>query len=206
MKCLHCSNSAPQEIVASYSQVEDMYSDPHRRQVIGEAGPVFELMTCPACRAISLRRIDYCDWDDPDDWAVSWLFPQPGTPVPGLPPEVDKAYEAALKVRNIDSNAYAVLLGRVLDKICIDRGAEGRSLGERLKYLATQREIPEKLAEMARQLRQLRNIAAHADLGELSPKEVPILDALCKAILEYVYSAPQLIQEVQARIDGNDAL
>ena len=42
----------------------------------------------------------------------------------------------------------------------------------------------------------------HAQLGELTEKEVPVLDALCRAILEYVYGAPDLVARVKARLDG----
>ena len=95
-----------------------------------------------------------------------------------------------------------MLLGRVLDLICIDKNAEGDSLFERLKDLATKNIMPEQLADMAHQLRQLRNIGAHANLGELTRSEIPILEALNRAILEYVYSAPTLIESVQEKIDA----
>ena len=62
-------------------------------------------------------------------------------------------------------------------------------------------EIPGPLAEMAHQLRFLRNIGAHATLGELTRGEAPILDDLCNAILEYVYTAPHRVEKVAKRID-----
>jgi len=54
---------------------------------------------------------------------------------------------------------------------------------------------------MAHQLRFLRNIGAHATLGELTRGEAPILDDLCNAILEYVYTAPHRVEKVAKRID-----
>jgi hypothetical protein len=76
----------------------------------------------------------------------------------------------------------------------------GESLYNRLTSLAEKCEIPTRLTEMAQQLRQLRNIGAHADLGKLTPAEVPVLDDLCRAILEYVYTAPKLIEQVELRL------
>ena len=61
-------------------------------------------------------------------------------------------------------------------------------------------EIPERLCEIAHNLRKLRNIGAHADLGNLTEAEVPVLDDLCRAILEYVYAAPKLIEQVEQRL------
>ncbi len=119
----------------------------------------------------------------------------------GLPPEVERAYKAAQEVKRIDVNAFGVLLGRVLDKVCEDRGATGDSLAKRLQDLAARGEVPEHLVDMAHQLRQLRNVGAHANLGELTAGDVPILDGLIRAVLEYVYSAPAFVRQVEQRIE-----
>jgi hypothetical protein len=91
--------------------------------------------------------------------------------------------------------------GRVLELICLDREARGTTLNEKLQDLAKRGNIPGPLGEMAHQLRALRNVGAHATLGELTSQEVPILDDLCRAILEYVYTAPNLITQVKKRIE-----
>ena len=198
LQCRHCSNQTRQRVVANYSQVES-YEDP-RSGVFWDAGPIWKLIMCPACSSVSLLRIYFHDGFEPDEWKMSVMFPTMDEAPAGLPTEVGKAYQAAQHVRNVDSNAFAVLLGRVLDIVCIYKGAKGDSLYRRLNSLAESGEIPDKLAEMADQLRQLRNIGAHADLGELTPAEVPVLDALCNVVLEYVYTAPQLIEQVKQKI------
>jgi hypothetical protein len=149
-----------------------------------------------------LRSIDWGPWDDPlDDPCWDSLYPSPNQTPKALPKRVAKAYEAASRVRNIDPNAFAVLLGRVLDHVCEDRGATGKTLYNCLNDLATKGEIPQKLADMAHRLRDLRNVGAHANLGELTQTEIPILDDLCRAVLEYVYSAPELVARVNKRLD-----
>jgi Domain of unknown function (DUF4145) len=94
---------------------------------------------------------------------------------------------------------YGVLLGRVLDAVCEDRQAIGDTLDQKLKSLADKRDIPEKLVKVAAGMRKLRNIGAHADLGELTEAELPVLDDLTRAILEYVYAAPLLATEAEER-------
>jgi hypothetical protein len=94
-----------------------------------------------------------------------------------------------------------VLLGRVLELVCEDRGAKGKSLDARLKFLAKEGIIPKNLAEVAHGLRHLRNVGAHPALGELTPAEIPILDDLTRAILTYVYSAPILGRRAIERAD-----
>jgi hypothetical protein len=161
----------------------------------------WKLAQCPACLKVTLVETKWCP-PDIDESQECWhfLYPLPVSAPQGLPADVALSYAAARKVRNIDSNAFAVLLGRVLDKVCIDKQVTGASLYDRLTKLANTGEIPPRLAEMAQQLRQLRNIGAHADLGELTPREVPILDALCRAVLEYVYTAPAMLKRVETRM------
>jgi hypothetical protein len=59
---------------------------------------------------------------------------------------------------------------------------------------ADRREIPAKLVGVADGLRKLRNLGAHVELGELTPQEVPIVEDLCRALLDYLYAAPFLTQ------------
>jgi len=89
----------------------------------------------------------------------------------------------------------------VIELVCEDRGAEGRTLQKRLADLASKGEIPPKLADVAHGLRQLRNVGAHATLGELTPSEAPILQELTLAILAYVYSAPLLAKKAVERYE-----
>jgi hypothetical protein len=50
-------------------------------------------------------------------------------------------------------------------------------------------------------LRNFGNIGAHAGGVQLSENEVPVIDALCRAILEYVYGAPHLVALAQQTLD-----
>jgi hypothetical protein len=137
---------------------------------------------------------------DPSDVEFAILYPKAEKGLRGLPANIDKGYRAAQKVRNIDANAYGVLLGRVLDFVCEDRQASGDTLDKKLNSLAKNGEIPSKLVDVAAGIRKLRNIGAHANLGELTEAELPVLDDLTRAILEYVYSAPHLATEAEARL------
>lgn len=198
-KCNHCGNKAPMKIVAHYSETDPIVDSDG--DVVDEATEHYELVRCPACEKIVLRNYGYGPWLDPqDDVVIQTLYPKDPNTIRGLPEGVKKAYEAALRVRSIDPNAFAVLLGRVLDKICEDRKAKGRSLSDRLGDLAQRGEIPSRLSDLAKSLKDLRNVGAHANLGELTSKEIPFLDDLCRAILEYVYSGPELLERVQKHL------
>ena len=86
--------------------------------------------------------------------------------------------------------------------VCEDRAAKGHSLNDKLDDLASRQEIPTKLVAVATKLRHFRNIAAHALLGELTTEEIPILDDLTRALLEYVYSAPHLVDQADKRLQA----
>ncbi len=197
-KCKHCNNVAPMEVVATYSEVKT--HEDERTSHRWEAGGVYDLLLCPSCEKILLQYYFWHEDMDPEEVTVKILYPI-NTELPvGLPNEIQKAYEAALAVRNISPNAYAVLVGRVLELVCKDRKATGKDLYKRLNDLADKNEIPKNLVTVAHGLRDMRNIGAHSDLGELTVEEVPLLDDLCTAILEYVYSAPHLAKQAEKRL------
>jgi hypothetical protein len=187
------------EVVGVYSAIQEQSDD--KSDFTWDAGPVYELNVCPACDGVTLRRYYYHDAMDPSEIEYKTLHPTPEKLLRGLPKKIEKGYQASLRVRNIDANAYGVLLGRVLDSVCEDRHATGGTLDERLRSLADKGEIPAKLVKVAAGIRKLRNIGAHADLGELTPADLPVLDDLTRAILEYVYSAPLLASEAEARFE-----
>ncbi len=198
-KCGHCQNVVTMEIVARHSTVQQ--EEDERSPFTWEAGFLFELIKCPACREIMLRRLHWDDrYMDGSDQDYETLYPAGDKMPRGLPPKIKKGYEAAQRVRNVDPNAYGVLLGRVLEMVCGDRNASGDTLEQRLQCLSTRGDIPTKLVAVATGLRKLRNVGAHPDLGELTGAELPVLDDLTRAILEYVYSAPSLAKEAEDRL------
>lgn len=69
-----------------------------------------------------------------------------------------------------------------------------------LRELADKKEIPEKLVDVADGLRNFGNIGAHAGSGELGKNEIPIVQALAIAILEYLFSAPHLANVAESKL------
>ena len=166
-----------------------------------EIGDVYNLLLCPSCKKVTLTKYFYDERFDDEESELRTLFPQDDKIPLGLPDPIKKAYDAALKVKHVDANAFAVLVGRLIEMVCEDRSAAGRSLSDKLADLAGRGEIPRNLVGVADGLRNLRNVGAHAGLGELTGAEIQILSALAKALLEYVYSAPYLAGIAQKRLD-----
>ncbi|MFL5699366.1 MAG: DUF4145 domain-containing protein [Ktedonobacteraceae bacterium] len=74
-------------------------------------------------------------------------------------------------------------------------------LAQRLDKLAASGRIPLPLAQMALQIKQLRNLGAHAAEDEVNEVDVPIILDFLEAILEYLYVAPAKIEAVRARLN-----
>jgi hypothetical protein len=202
LKCNHCHNTVTMPIAATYSQVRDHESDDGR--VVWAAGNVYETLRCPACEGVTFQRGHFHD-QFPEEWDPVVLYPTEDQKVSGLPSGIERAYAAALAVKGIEAHAFAVLVGRLLEMICLDKGAQGRSLFEQLNSLAQKGVIPQQLIDIANGIRDFRNIGAHAAGVQLSENEVPVIDALCRAILEYVYGAPHLVGLAQEILDKINA-
>jgi hypothetical protein len=201
MKCGHCGNFAPMIKGATYSTVRPNWNE--KINDTFEEGYIYQILDCPSCKKINLTKTYYHDIQELMDEApvVEVIFPADDKLPIGLPDSIKKAFEAALKVRNIDANAFGVLVGRVLEMVCENRNATGKDLNSKLADLAAKGEIPSNLVAVADGLRNLRNVGAHASLGELTGDEVPILSSLANAILEYVYSAPHLGRMAQVKLE-----
>jgi hypothetical protein len=133
--CGHCGKAASMEVVAKHnevSEVQEQFEDPH-----GE-GYVYMMCICPSCRKVTLAEEYINTQETPSSLGTSIIFPRMLSAPAGLPLQIERAYAAAAKVRSIDANAYAVLLGRVLELVCQDRKAEGESLNSKTRISQTE--------------------------------------------------------------------
>jgi len=129
------------------------------------------------------------------------VYPSTKTPLTNLPPLIENRYQAALKVRNIEPSACAVLIGRTLEAVCKHEKAVGRTLADKIDNLLQLNRIPKTLAEMAGQLRQIRNLGAHEAEDEVTEEVVPIILDFLEAILEYLDVAPAKIEALRTRLE-----
>lgn len=195
--CGHCGNVAPQEIVINHAESEERDDVGFQYQV----GTTWEITKCSSCRKVSLIQILWHSEFEPWNWEYKVLYPPTLQPILGLPQSVQTEYSAALKLKKVDENAFATSLRRVLEAMCLDKGATGHHLEDKLKDLSSKEVIPIHLVGMAHQLRKLGNVGAHADLGTLSENEAPFLHDVCRAILEYVYSTPLLVEKAKELLE-----
>lgn len=198
--CGHCSNIAPMK---KLGYVFDDQQEPNEFGPGPEQGYCYDVLICPACRKENIVKYFWSDlMESENDTNYITLYPIIKDMPLGLPDEIKGTFQAAEKVKTIDVNAYAILMRRLLEQVCLDRKAKKGNLAAMLKDLSDKGEIPSKLVDVARGLKNFGNIGAHAGSGNLSPKEIPIVNALTKAILEYIYGAPYLAALAEEKLNN----
>ena len=201
ISCGHCSNISHMRIIGNVNDLQTDIDSDHGP--IGEWGTVYNVLECPACKKANIISYSWHDGiESEDEITYRILYPIDKNIPIGLPENIQKAFKAAEKIKTVDVNAYVILLRRLLELVCIDRKANGATLALMLKDLSDRNEIPEKLVKVAKGLKDFGNIGAHAGIGELSEKEVPIVATLCTAILEYIYSAPFLATIAEEKLNA----
>jgi hypothetical protein len=203
--CNHCNNFSKMEVIGAVCEKIGEFGDPDMGPMV-EENMFYEVLKCPHpnCLKVNIRSYywnDIMDMEGEDNVVCEYLYPGKKKSPLGMPDNILKAYEAAEKVKSIDVSAYVILLRKVLELTCIDRHAAKGNLAPMLKDLAIKGEIPVKLVNVAEGLKNFGNIGAHASNFELSEEEIPIVEALSRAILEYVYSAPHLAAIAESRLN-----
>lgn len=171
---------------------------------VDEFGFAWELLVCPACIRPSLLETSSTigGTEHPNPLVV---YPLPAASLDGLPHPVRNAYQDALRLMKVDANTFAVAIRRTLEFVCDDRGAQGRSLDAKLRYLADHQKLSGLVGDVARQLRLVGNIGAHACDHEIARDDVPTLLELTEGVIDYVYRIPAKLNALKARLDRSRA-
>jgi hypothetical protein len=184
--CFHCGNETPMERVGAYtwgSSGGDEFQFDY----------TYELFKCPVCSQPTLLEI-YGDEDmsvDPDMTPrETALYPSYSIDANAVPVEIAKSYEAALRVKGIDSGICAIALRKTLEMMLVDKGAEGRNLAEKITFMAEQGTLPESLKEASDISRLLGNEAAHSAVSDLDKFDIEYITGFIGHILEYLYIIP----------------
>ena len=196
--CGHCGFTGPLEHRGNVTG--ETHSELHDR--VGEHTweTIWSLHRCPQCKEPTLETYAWSDqFSDPESLVPTVLYPG-ASDDSVLPPLIRKHREAARRVKGLDPSFYALGIRRMLEAMCIAEQAQGTSLYQQLQYLATQGRLPQTLVDVATQLRKLGNLGAHVSSVEVIASDVPLIDDLAEAMLEYLYRAPAKVAAVEAEL------
>lgn len=155
---------------------------------------------CLACDEPLIYRLNWSD-DVGESWGERLLYPTVRNN-DSVPEKIRTRLEAAVRVKKIEPGLYAVGIRRMLETIAHEEGATVKDLFEKLDQLVENGRIPAPLAESAHELRKLGNLGAHDDEIDVEPSDVPAIEALTDAILEYLYRAPAALDAVKKSLSG----
>ncbi|WP_035424156.1 DUF4145 domain-containing protein [Bacillus sp. UNC438CL73TsuS30] len=211
--CFHCGNKTSMKEVARHRIVDkdeiwNYPNDPFGPEYIVEFGKTWYLFLCPVCVEVTLDKHSWCSEEtEPGGNPIvneEILYPATSLNVHYMPKGVKDAFDAALKVRNLDGAICVLALRRALEKMCKHKGAVGRDLFAKLKDLQEKKILPEIINDISYILRKEGNSAAHADDIEFDQETVNLMIEFTRTILDFVYTLPEKIKKAQERIKSHE--
>ena len=191
--CQHCGNKGVHTIIESVTEIETIELEPGN-SFEEEFEIVFAF--CENCHRHSL--FSFFNGNSEESWS---LFPREKQIDQTVPKIIRDAYSEALKIKQISSIAFVIMIRRALDLLCKHEKAKGNNLHEKIKDLGKRNIIPEVLSDMADTIRLLGNENAHDDNEILSSQELDLLDDFYSTIIEYVYIGPKKIELLKKKIE-----
>ena len=204
--CLHCGNTGMLKYIGK-TRWEDKSIE---YDVEGEAIEYliehqdYFVFECPVCNKpviISEYVIDVAN-----SWAeIKTEYPEVLASSEGVPKQIYTTFESAVKTKGIDNAICLLSLRRVLEMICKDKGAKGRTLEKKIEYLIQNNSLPPMIEDACWIIRQLGNDAAHADDSTVSSYDIEQVIGFVSTIIDYLYSLPLRVSNMKNRIIARKA-
>lgn len=188
--CPHCGNTSVQTILVTQSCVEHSYWGPEAKEEEHDA--IFTVTRCETCTHVLV----YEDCEDFTDQTPlgNLIYPKQSVLVDAVPFRVRCIYLEASRVKKASPTAFVILARRLLEEICRDKGIIEPTLSQSLSKLTKQGVIPAPLSEASNLIRLVGNSGAHASDLAITVPQVWAIDDFIKAIVEYLYVAPERIE------------
>ncbi|MBL4751867.1 MAG: DUF4145 domain-containing protein [Amylibacter sp.] len=159
----------------------------------------FSTRVCPNAKCLGLV---FCIEKNDDTYEI---YPpeKVGIDPKNLPTALLATLEEAVSCHAAGANrASAMMVRRLLEEICADCGAEGKTLHHRLDALKSKIILPVELFDAMLELKALGNDAAHImakNYDEIGHEEAEISIELVKEILKARYQLTSLVDRLKAR-------
>lgn len=203
--CYHCGNKGLMPIEHMHSHD---YGGPEFDSVGNCVGRELEeqfkwyLLSCPVCHKVTLRE-EYTNECFRDyDTTIETLYPKTTIDYTGVPGNIKTAFESALKVKNIDLAICSLALRRVLEAICKEKGANGKTLELMISDMINRGILPQMFDDACWIVRQLGNSAAHADSAKFTVYQVDQTIDFMQNIISYLYSLPIKMQKMRSTVEA----
>ena len=163
------------------------------------------LLACPSC---STCLVAESEQDHDLKWTVpTRVHPRPrrllGTDIPTV---VRHSIGEAEKCMQVGAYlAATAMCGRAIEAVCRHYGTKDAYLGQGIKELREKGIIDARLFEWSEELRDQRNIAAHATDAVMSAQDANDVLSFTYAIIDYVFLLAQKFEQFRARKKEREA-
>jgi hypothetical protein len=162
----------------------------------------YQMYSCPVCHKVTLLEIYHDEMMHPlEGPEEKVIFPVSGIDDPAIPTRVKEAFESALKLRKIDTNACSMQLRRAMEIILVDQGAKERGLKDKIEEIANKGILPASLKEATFLTKKFGDSAAHGNELIADSTDIDSLIDFTEYVIEYLYIIPAKIQQFKKRIE-----
>ena len=199
LPCPYCGNKTT-HILAHREDFSELIAEAN------DGSPIWDerwlaTLVCSTCRRPSIYRDE---WDG-GAWVTSLAYPTAITAPKEAPPRIRETFDEALSVLHRSPSLAAVGIRKCLEGICDHQNAQGKTLAQRIAFLASNGAIPRTLGEMMDASRTFGNIGAHFGDTNVTRADGQILVEFARAVLEYIYVAPARVESVRKRLESPEA-
>jgi hypothetical protein len=208
VKCYHCGNETLMNLKGEYYW-KDVEEEGH---YYFSSDLYYELYACPVCHNVSLTKRytddsmieQTCKGDTRNFYDETTIYPMSSFDNKAVPRKIAEAFEAALKVKNIDNGVCLIALRKTLELVLCEKGAKKWSLQDKIEEIAAKGLLPEALKEASQFAKILGNAAAHGNDEHIDSNDVSLMTEFIKYILEYLYILPHKIETYKKKIEKQE--
>ena len=201
--CYHCGNKGVLDHISTATWKDEEFEYDNDGNIIYYdliEHIDWQFLQCPVCNHPTLIE-EYTLDIAHEDVKITTVFPKAPINKKGVPQGIANAFDSAVKTKGIDSDICLLSLRRVLEMICNDKSAEGKTLENKIDYLVQEKILPDMLNDACWIIRQLGNGAAHADKTSVYKYDVEQVIEYVATIIDYLYSLPVRITEMKRKIE-----
>lgn len=212
LECANCGNVTPHRLEHSY-QAKTLVDE------LDDGTFVYEPFTwlsyvCGTCLALNIYG-DHLNLSEPPYLEKKLknfrLYPKGASILPPahmlspkdpIPKHILDLYEEVWSIRYKAPSAFIGQVRRLLEYICEEQGATGKTLYKKLEQLAEKQVFPGHIENVTEMLRLVGNLGAHASDRKLDQWDAAHIDDFFRFVVEYVYVAPAKLKRMQERLSS----
>lgn len=159
---------------------------------------------CEDCQTPHLLVREPLDYGTGDLTPWSAVFPEPARTLPHVVPRpLREDWDEAQRCLSVKAfTAVALVARRIVEGMCADQGAKGRSLAAKLKNLKDRGLMEERLYDWSSLVREVGNEGAHEVQRGVSAEDARETLQFVEALLDYMYAYRVRYQEFVDRRAG----